>query len=427
MKKRLIIGAVLQLLILLSVAGFAYFSAQQYAGHVEWLVHIREVSAEIDRIEVQILEKQSFIRGYRASGDRFYLDHYDPKPVNLERLQSLVRDTEAKKLVAQLVPVMEKKNHLLDDSYIIALDGIVNNDTQLENMKQGTFLTAQVEELLDALRAREDVLLTERTKTMETANTRLNYAGLALTLVGFSFVGFYAFSSFRDFTHIEKLKDEVESTNKELEQFVYIASHDLQEPLRTISSYLQLVERRYKDVLEEDGKEFIAFAIEGSGRMKKLINDLLNYSRSGRMTDLETFKVRDVLSEVLGVLELEDCDVRIRRMPKITAYRTGIYQIFQNLISNSVKFKKAECVISVECTELKNHWRFCVRDNGIGIPKDLQHKLFKPFVKLNSDKPGSGIGLAVVKKIVESHEGEVWVDSDEGKGAAFYFTIKKEL
>ncbi|NMC77488.1 MAG: PAS domain S-box protein, partial [Candidatus Methanofastidiosa archaeon] len=236
---------------------------------------------------------------------------------------------------------------------------------------------------------------------------------------------------------IEKLLKErteaLEKSNKELEEFAYIASHDLQEPLRMISSYVQLLERRYKNKLDQDANDFISYAVEGSARMKALINDLLAYSRVGtKGKEFAKTNISDILKKVLQnlqiALEENKVEISIGPMPVIMADDTQMIQLFQNLIGNAIKFKnKNPPKISIDCKEKNGNYIFSVSDNGIGIEKEYYDRIFMIFQRLHTrDKyPGTGIGLAVCKKIVERHGGSIWLESEVGKGTIFYFSIPK--
>ncbi|MCW3070276.1 MAG: sensor signal transduction histidine kinase [Bacteroidetes bacterium] len=237
-------------------------------------------------------------------------------------------------------------------------------------------------------------------------------------------------------TEIElKMKsEELTRSNAELEQFAYVASHDLQEPLRMVTSYVQLLEKRYRDKLDQDANEFIAFAVDGSNRMRTLIQSLLEYSRVNRIKPFEPINVNEVLEVVLHDLrepiQKNDAVVKVNELPRIVGDHTLIGQLFQNLISNAIKFRGTqapEIIISAE--EKENEFLFSVKDNGIGIDKEYSKKIFVIFQRLHTkDKyPGTGIGLAICKKIVERHGGEIWMESEPGKGSVFYFTISKKL
>jgi signal transduction histidine kinase len=226
---------------------------------------------------------------------------------------------------------------------------------------------------------------------------------------------------------------ELKRSNAELEQFAYIASHDLQEPLRMVSSYLQLIERRYADKLDEDGHEFMEFAVDGANRMQTMINDLLIYSRvTTRGKEFETINMDQILEKVLKNLEVSidenNARVNYESLPEIKADPSQMSQIFQNLISNGIRFKKDENpVISISSDENEEEWIFTVEDNGIGIDPEYSEKIFEVFKRLHGKDqyPGTGIGLAISKKIAERHGGHIWVESELDKGSKFIFTISK--
>ena len=274
--------------------------------------------------------------------------------------------------------------------------------------------------------------------------------------------------------------EELARSNAELAQFAYVASHDLQEPLRMVASYLQLLERRYKGKLDADADEFIAYAVDGANRMRRLINDLLGYSRLGtKGKDLERTDCQAVFERVITNLKTtiaeNGADVTHDALPTVMADDAQLGQLFQNLIGNAIKFRNeapphihvsatsiAECgmrnaeskpeadtpksEIRQEVTlgpnpksntpqsAIRNpqsafeNWLFSVRDNGIGIDQGYAERIFEIFQRLHTreEYPGTGIGLAICKKIVERHGGRIWVESEPGKGSTFYFTIPQE-
>jgi PAS domain S-box-containing protein len=225
--------------------------------------------------------------------------------------------------------------------------------------------------------------------------------------------------------------EELARSNAELEQFAYVASHDLQEPLRMVASYTQLLARRYRGKLDEDADEFIGYAVDGVTRMQALINDLLAYSRVGtRGIATEAVDAEAVLRRVLSTLgpAMEDADAIVTHdpLPTVTVDAVQLGQIFQNVIGNAVKFRGAEAPrVHVGAARAEGEWVVSVSDNGIGIGPEYRDRIFIIFQRLHSraEYPGTGIGLAICKKIVERHGGRIWLESEPGAGTTFFFTI----
>ncbi len=235
-------------------------------------------------------------------------------------------------------------------------------------------------------------------------------------------------------TDVTKLK-RVEDANAELQQFVYVASHDLQEPLRMVVSYLSLLDRKYKDNLDHEALGYIKYAVEGGTRMRSLIDDLLEYSRLDyQETSFLLVDMNAVVAKALGNLKLQieehKTNIVVDTLPSLLADETQMVQLMQNLIGNAIKFhgrNQSEVHISVTASYQK--WTFAVKDNGIGLNMEYSEKIFQMFQRLHGSEefPGTGIGLAIAKKIVERHDGKIWVESEEGKGATFFFTVPKEM
>lgn len=230
---------------------------------------------------------------------------------------------------------------------------------------------------------------------------------------------------------LERQTQELARSNSELEQFAWVASHDLQEPLRMVASYTQLLSKRYKGKLDADADEFIAFAVDGATRMRRLINALLELSRVGtrgkdfEATDCEAIYDRTLVN-LQGLVEESGALVTHDRLPTVMGDVTQLGQLFQNLIANAIKFRGDEqLTVHVGAEQRNGHWEFCVRDNGIGIDPEYAERIFVVFQRLHGkgDRPGTGIGLSICKKIVELHGGRIWVKSQPDEGAAFYFTL----
>ncbi len=230
---------------------------------------------------------------------------------------------------------------------------------------------------------------------------------------------------------LKRYAEELARSNRDLEQFAYVASHDLQEPLRMVASFTQLLEKHYKGKLDASADEFIKYAVDGANRMQKLINDLLTYSRLGtRGKPFGSCDCQSVLGQAIANLRtaIDENLVIITNddLPTIVADESQMIQLFQNLIDNAIKFRKKESsLIHVSAQKNGNEFIFSVRDNGIGIDPQYKERIFIIFQRLHGKEEykGTGIGLAICKKIVERHAGRVWVESELGKGSTFYFTI----
>ena len=229
---------------------------------------------------------------------------------------------------------------------------------------------------------------------------------------------------------LKKTMDELSYSNNELQQFAYSASHDLQEPLRMVSSYVQLLEKRYKDRLDADAHDFINFAVDGVKRMQNLINDLLAYSRVGtRGKPFECTECRYVYDTALNNLEVaikeSVASISCSDLPQVFGDSGQLMQVFQNLIGNAIKYRDDRPPkVKVNAVQNNGNWVFSVHDNGIGIDPKYFDRIFTVFQRLHGDEyAGTGIGLSIAKKIVQRHGGQMWVESEPGKGSTFYFTI----
>ncbi|WNO08465.1 PAS domain-containing protein [Teredinibacter sp. KSP-S5-2] len=234
---------------------------------------------------------------------------------------------------------------------------------------------------------------------------------------------------------LEKAITQLKSSNNDLEQFAYVASHDLQEPIRVISSYVQLINRRYRNTFDSDGEEFLAFIVDACKRMQTLINDLLDFSRLGRGTpEKKQVNLNEIVTNIQSFLanKIEETHavIKVDALPTVIASPSQMERLFQNLIGNSLKYVKEgvppEVRIGVE--ETAQSWQIFINDNGIGIDPKYFDKIFVIFQRLHAidEYSGTGVGLAVCKRIVDSHGGEIWVDSAPGEGTTFTFTLPKK-
>jgi PAS domain S-box-containing protein len=224
---------------------------------------------------------------------------------------------------------------------------------------------------------------------------------------------------------------ELKRSNAEFEQFAYVASHDLQEPLRMVASYCQLLQRRYQGQIDSEADEFIDYAVDGANRMQRLINDLLDYSRVGRGEQVhDRVDLSEMFATILRDLEktIEDTKASITAdpLPAVSGNQTQLRQLLQNLLTNAIKYKgEAPPIVHVSAKRDGEDWLFSVRDNGIGIDPEFAERIFLIFQRLHrrDEYSGTGIGLAICKKIVERHGGRIWFESDGHRGTTFNFTI----
>lgn len=225
---------------------------------------------------------------------------------------------------------------------------------------------------------------------------------------------------------------QLDHSNNTLEQFAYVASHHLQEPLRMVSSYLQLIEKRCPDKLDNESKEFIGFALEGSQRMKQLILNLLEYvdisthPKEQAVINSET-ALKLALSKLESAIAQTKAQVTYDALPTVIANESQLQCLFQNLIGNAIKYKDKNTTpkVHISAQKTSSAWDFSVQDNGIGISKEYFDKIFLIFQRLhgNNEYPGTGIGLSICQKIIQHHGGKIWVESEPGKGSNFQFTL----
>ncbi|MBQ4821705.1 YfiR/HmsC family protein [Aquimarina sp. MMG016] len=304
-----------------------------------------------------------------------------------------------------------------------------------EITKRNEFLKQQSKQIKE----QEDVLKRQSSEIDTQKKINLLLITLVLIILGASFFIYRGYLTKKRFTkELEKKNQaiyaqslELETKNKELEQFAYIASHDLQEPLNTISSFIGLIAEDYGDSFDDVGKESLAFIKDASIRMKNLIDALLEYSRLGRSKEYVKVNCNKVIEELKddlkNVIERTQAKINIKNLPNVNGSEIELRLLFQNLISNGIKFRDQDTIpqIDISSSKVNGFWQFSVKDNGIGIPKEHQERIFAIFQRLHSREQyqGTGIGLAHCKKIVESHGGEIWLESKEGEGSTFYFTI----
>ncbi|MEZ0485386.1 sensor histidine kinase [Fibrella aquatica] len=237
----------------------------------------------------------------------------------------------------------------------------------------------------------------------------------------------------RELAYRQLALQELTRSNEELQQFAYVASHDLQSPLKTIANYLSLLENVHGPKLDDDANRLIGVSTAAAERMRNLIDDLLEFSRVGNQVALVPLNLNEIVAEILDDQQAEiqnlEAEVEVGSLPTIMGHKTDIKQVFQNLITNGLKYSRPEVPphVQIKATEDKNDYHFSVSDNGIGIDKQYYDRVFQLFQRLHGrgKYSGTGIGLATCKKVVEIYGGKIWLDSTVGIGTTFYFTLPK--
>lgn len=239
----------------------------------------------------------------------------------------------------------------------------------------------------------------------------------------------------RELVFRQKAEQELSRSNRELQQFAYVASHDLQSPLKTIINYLTLFEGKYGPHIDDDGRRLIDVSTAAAGRMRTLINDLLAFSQVGSVTELVDVDMQVLLTEILTEhqedIQAADALIDVGPMPTLKAHQTDLRQVFQNLITNALKYRRDHVPVrvSIQAVDEGDVYRFSVADNGIGIDPQHHERIFQVFQRLHGrdEYPGTGIGLATCKKVIDIYGGHIWLDSTPGAGTTFYLTIPKQI
>ena len=407
-------------------------------------LHIRDYRTALNRVEFTVLEMETSQRGYLITGDALYLAPYEE---GRQTIAASLHDLAPFDPIAMGMPLPRLPIAGLVAAKLAELDQTVRlrRDVNAEAAKQ-VLDTGAGHRIMMVLVDELDGLLAEAGRQIDRRQEYIQfqaYLTVILIAAGLLVSGGLVMTSVSLLRHEIILRQAVEislrerqaelaHSNSELEQFAYIASHDLQEPLRMISSYAQLLRRRYANKLDTAADDFISYLVDGTKRMQALINDLLHYSRVGteakplEPVDLEV-ALRDTLKDLEIRIEDSGGTVTHEPLPTVQADPVQIRQLLSNLVANGIKFHAPgqPPIVSIAAMRDGPEWRFTVRDNGIGIDPAYFKNLFQIFKRLHSgdEYSGTGIGLAVCKKIVERHGGHIWVESTLGQGSRFLFTL----
>lgn len=450
-------------LILMSLNVLFYWNFINQKETTERVAKSRVILQKLEGFLSTVKDAETGQRGYLLTGQTSYLEPYHSavkklKP-QIEELQKLTKaDPDQQQHLTTLNPLITQKLTELQNSidlrqkqgFNAALSGVLTNE--------GKQLMDRIRDTIHQMQQDKNEQLQTWLKQREEAAIRgqLTFsAGIVLSLVGFYLVYRAIQQETRERKQAEvllkQLNEELEArvqertaqlkevnanllySNRELEQFAYVASHDLQEPLRAVNSYAQLLARKYQGNLDAKADKYLGYIMEGATRMQQLINDLLEFSRVGtRGKQLQPTACEVVLSQVLENLQVaiaqSQAQVTHDPLPIVMGDEIQLIQLFQNLISNAIKFRREEPpTVHISAAPRENEWVFSIRDNGIGMEPEYFERIFVIFQRLHSrvEYAGTGIGLAVCKKIVERHRGRIWVESQLQVGTTFHFTLAK--
>jgi len=439
----------------------SYRSMIQNDEDLRWVTHTHIVKEKLDAVLNNLLDIETGMRGFILTGEGSYLEPYNKAFVQLPQTVKEVRELTADNPVQQsaldrLEPLItERADSARDRIDICTREGL---ETAVKSMRNGPGSQPmnQVREQLYQMKQEEDRLLLLRTQEAAKSSQNTKIVIVTGEVLAIAFLGLAGIVVGQEIGQRRRAEMEVRilnadlerrvadrtaelnerakdlaRSNSELQQFAYVASHDLQEPLRMVASFTQLLAKRYSEQLDDDARDFINYAVDGATRMQTLISDLLNYSRVGTQgnplvpTDSEALFKR-VLETLQFSIEESGAVIVSDTLPMVMTDPQQLGQLFQNLLSNAIKFhgeKPPNVRISTERDG--NEWKISVRDCGIGISQEHADRIFIIFQRLHNktEYPGTGIGLAICKKIVERHGGRIWIEPSPGGGATFCFTI----
>ncbi len=462
-EKKTIVLLGLASVILMSLNALSYWSFIKHQEATNLVSQSRKVILKLENVLSALKDAETGQRGYLLTGQQSYLEPYNLtlKTIarQIEELETLTAGTPSQQQqVASLKPLVAAKLAELRETIGLRKKKGFDTAVQVVLTNEGQQLMVQIRKKIQQLQVENNEQLQQRLQTKEKDVRRSHYllsGGILLNLVAFYLVYRAIVREMAKRRQAEallkQLNDELENrvqertaqlkeansnlirSNKELEQFAYVASHDLQEPLRAVTSYAQLLARKYQGNLDAKADKYINYLVEGATRMQQLINDLLEFSRVGtRSKELVPTACEVVLSHVLDNLKVAIAEsnavVTHDPLPTVMGDEIQLIQLLQNLISNAIKFHREEpprVHVKAEQGEKEKEWVFSVRDNGIGMDSEYFERIFTIFQRLHSksEYPGTGIGLAVCKKIVECHGGRIWLESELGVGTVFYFTL----
>ncbi len=451
------------------LAAIALWSRTEYKHRVAAITQSRVVLASIDDLILTVTQAETGQRGFVLTGEQRYLLPFTTAqshiPQALERLKSLtLPDADQVASALRLQHLATEKMAELRHTVALRQQQGLESALAVVHTNRGQALMEEISQTALKMVAEEEQRLNALERAQQRVDTLVNVtliagvlAALALLFWAGTLVSRYATATNQAdldnrrlnvelqgrIREVDQLNSELETrvtertaslqrSNQDLEQFAYVASHDLQEPLRMVGSYIGLLARHYGGKLDRDADMYIGYAVDGAKRMQTLINDLLAYSRAGtqelKITQVATGDVvRQVLHHLVQPIQDSGATIEFRDLPEVPADRIKVGMVFQNLIANALKFSKPGKAprVKIDSERAGEFWKFSIQDDGIGFDPQYKDKIFVIFQRLHGGGkyPGTGIGLAISKRIVEGHGGSIWVESELGSGSRFYFTL----
>lgn len=460
-RKKIAFGFGIGFGILIFVAVLSFRSILQSDKDRVWVIHTHQNLEQIDAVVTDLLNAETGERGFILTGELSFLDPYNVAlarvDMDVAKLHNLTSDNSVQQRNLQIVePLILERLQMLRDRVEVRRQSDLITGAEIVRQGPGKQHMDKIRAQLAEMKAEENRLLVLRTAEAFSSSrtTRIMIitgellANIFLCLAGVVVAQEMQRRSRAEFeihqlnVDLEKRVEsrtselleqtkELARSNSDLQQFAYVASHDLQEPLRMVASFTQLLAKRYGDKLDDDARDFINYAVDGATRMQTLISDLLNYSRVGTQgnplvpTDSAAL-IKRVLDSLQCSIEESGAVIDLDSLPFVMADPQQLGQLFQNLLTNAIKFRRKEPPhVRIFADKMENDWKISVQDNGIGISAEHIDRVFIIFQRLHTktEYPGTGIGLAICKKIVERHGGRIWIEPSAGGGTTVCFTI----
>ncbi len=445
-KTTISIVIVIILCLLLSTLFYSIYAIQKMFDNLQVQVDTRTIIITLKDNLTILLNAETGERGYVITGRDDYLSPYNEARHKLSDNTALLNkmlsgDTDREKELDSLNSYINQKMLYIEKIIRLKKAGDEEAIKTLLTTARGKELMDEVREHNLKLQRAEEVLFQKRQVITDESMQRTRIIFLIdgiFSLVIVLFLASIVISELNRRARNEKmLRDytvELQRKNQEIEQFAFVASHDLQQPLRSISNFTSLLEQKIEDAADEDAKQYMNFIKGGATRMSSLISDLLEYSRIGKEMKKEKIDCNAIVNEIIAdmnaIINETGAQINVGKLPVVTGY-VYLKSVFRNLLSNAVKFTKKDTkpVIDITAKDTGKEYVFTIQDNGIGIENTYKERIFVIFQRLHTrqDYPGTGIGLSICKKIVELHGGKIWVESEPGKGSSFHFTISKYL